>query len=78
MAILPMIGRARLTHGWGWSNGTSMDGSQLSILSPIEVFNFNGGCVMVDQALRHQDIAGYICVYWDDPIPKAADFVWPI
>ncbi len=43
MAIMPMIGRARLLRSWGGVMDMSMDGSPIIDRSPIDGLYFNGG-----------------------------------
>ncbi|WP_371256231.1 sarcosine oxidase subunit beta family protein [Novosphingobium sp. B-7] len=43
MAIMPMIGRARLLRGWGGIMDMSMDGSPIIDRSPVAGLYFNGG-----------------------------------
>lgn len=43
MALMPMIGRARLLRGWGGLVDMSMDGSPIIDRTPIEGLYFNGG-----------------------------------
>ncbi len=43
MAIMPMIGRARLLRAWGGIMDMSMDGSPIIDRTPVEGLYFNGG-----------------------------------
>ena len=43
MAIMPMIGRARLLRQWGGIMDMSMDGSPIIDATPVEGLYFNGG-----------------------------------
>ena len=43
MAIMPMIGRARILRGWGGIMDMSMDGSPFIDRTPVDGLYFNGG-----------------------------------
>jgi sarcosine oxidase subunit beta len=43
MALMPMIGRARLLRGWGGLVDMSMDGSPFIDTTPVDGLYFNGG-----------------------------------
>jgi sarcosine oxidase subunit beta len=43
MAIMPMIGRARIVRMWGGVMDMSMDGSPIIDRTPIDGLYFNGG-----------------------------------
>jgi sarcosine oxidase subunit beta len=43
MAIIPMLGRARLLRSWGGIADMSMDGSPIIDRTPVDGLYFNGG-----------------------------------
>ncbi len=75
MAIMPMIGRARLLRMWGGIMDMSMDGSPFIDRTPIEGLYFNGGwCYGGFKATPASGYAYAHLIARDEPHPTAAGF----
>ena len=75
MAILPMIGRARLLRMWGGQMDMSMDGSPIIDSTPVEGLYFNGGWCY--GGFKATPASGYCTAHLlatGEPHPKAAGF----
>ena len=75
MAIMPMIGRARLLRSWGGVMDMSMDGSPFIDRTPIEGLYFNGGWCY--GGFKATPASGYCYAHLlarDAPHPVATEF----
>ena len=75
MAIMPMIGRARLLRMWGGIMDMSMDGSPFIDKSPLNGLYFNGGwCYGGFKATPASGLCYAHLLAKDEPHPKASEF----
>jgi sarcosine oxidase subunit beta len=75
MAVMPMIGRARLLRMWGGIMDMSMDGSPFIDRTPIDGLYFNGGwCYGGFKATPASGFAYAHLLARDEPHPVAAEF----
>jgi sarcosine oxidase subunit beta len=75
MAIMPMIGRARVLRGWGGAMDMSMDGSPIIDRTHIDGLYFNGGWCY--GGFKATPASGYCYAHLlthDEPHPAAAKF----
>ncbi|MGC3937638.1 sarcosine oxidase subunit beta family protein [Roseobacter sp. EG26] len=75
MAVMPMIGRARLLRMWGGIMDMSMDGSPIIDRTPIEGLYFNGGWCY--GGFKATPASGYVFAHLlakDVPHPTATAF----
>jgi sarcosine oxidase subunit beta len=75
MAIMPMLGRARLLRMWGGVMDMSMDGSPFIDRTPVDGLYFNGGwCYGGFKATPASGFAYAHLIARDAPHPTAAEF----
>jgi sarcosine oxidase subunit beta len=75
MAIMPMIGRARVLRTWGGVMDMSMDGSPIIDRTPIDGLYFNGGwCYGGFKATPASGFTYAHLIARDEPHPTAAAF----
>jgi sarcosine oxidase subunit beta len=75
MALMPMLGRARLLRSWGGVMDMSMDGSPVIDRTPVEGLYFNGGWCY--GGFKATPASGYCYAHLlatGDPHPVAAQF----